>query len=122
MAWGTKKRERFRVASRAPAFSQRTETLFDHDALSRRTCHRRRRLSAGHNSCFVPRVQQAELESEGQKLIDLFRSRSEEDKALLPGLSLSEGRTFFFDNDYRLDLGGRPGPAVMVRSGPYQRR
>ena len=30
-----------------------------------------------------PRVQQAELEAEGQKLIDFFSSRSEQDKALL---------------------------------------
>ena len=39
-----------------------------------------------------PRVQQAELEAEGQKLIDLFSSRSAEDKELLHGCPLSQAR------------------------------
>jgi glyoxylase-like metal-dependent hydrolase (beta-lactamase superfamily II) len=52
-----------------------------------------------------PRVQQAELEAEGQKLIDLFSSRSEEDRALLADHRYLEPG-ILFDSDYRLDLGG----------------
>ena len=51
-----------------------------------------------------PRVQQAELESEGQKLIDLFSSRSEEDKELLQDYRYLKPE-ILFGNDYRLDLG-----------------
>jgi len=51
-----------------------------------------------------PRVQQAELESEGQKLIDIFSSRSEEDKALLQDYRYLRPQ-ILFDSDYRLDLG-----------------
>ncbi|HWU55118.1 MAG TPA: MBL fold metallo-hydrolase [Rhizomicrobium sp.] len=51
-----------------------------------------------------PRVQQAELESEGQKLIDLFASRSEEDKELLQDYRYLQPQ-ILFDSDYRLDLG-----------------
>lgn len=56
-----------------------------------------------------PRVQQAELESEGQKLIDLFSSRSEEDRTLLADYRYLKP-TILFDSDYRLELGG-----VLVR-------
>ena len=52
-----------------------------------------------------PRVQQAELEAEGQKLIDLFSSRSEEDRALLADYRYLKP-TILFDSDYQLDLGG----------------
>jgi len=52
-----------------------------------------------------PRVQQVELESEGQKLIDLFASRSEEDKALLQDYRYLKP-DILFDSEYRLDLGG----------------
>jgi glyoxylase-like metal-dependent hydrolase (beta-lactamase superfamily II) len=52
-----------------------------------------------------PRVQQAELEAEGQKLIDLFSSRSEEDRALLADYHYLKP-DILFDTDYRLDLGG----------------
>lgn len=52
-----------------------------------------------------PRVQQAELESEGQKLIDLFSSRSEEDRTLLADYRYLKP-TILFDSDYRLELGG----------------
>ena len=52
-----------------------------------------------------PRVQQAELEAEGQKLIDLFSNRSEEDRALLQDYRYLKP-TILFDRDYRLDLGG----------------
>ena len=52
-----------------------------------------------------PRVQQAELEAEGQKLIDLFSSRSEEDRALLADYHYLKP-DILFDSDYRLDLGG----------------
>ena len=51
-----------------------------------------------------PRVQQAELEAEGQKLIDLFSSRSEEDKALLTDVRYLKP-AILFDKDYSLDLG-----------------
>ncbi|MBW8708141.1 MAG: MBL fold metallo-hydrolase [Alphaproteobacteria bacterium] len=52
-----------------------------------------------------PRVQQAELEAEGQKLVDLFAGRSPDDKALLQDMHyLKPG--ILFDSDYRLDLGG----------------
>jgi glyoxylase-like metal-dependent hydrolase (beta-lactamase superfamily II) len=52
-----------------------------------------------------PRVQQAELESEGQKLMDSFSSRSQQDKALLQGVRIKPA-DILFDKDYRLDLGG----------------
>jgi glyoxylase-like metal-dependent hydrolase (beta-lactamase superfamily II) len=52
-----------------------------------------------------PRVQQAELEAEGQKLIDLFSSRSEEDRALLQDYRYLKPDVLFGTN-HRLDLGG----------------
>jgi glyoxylase-like metal-dependent hydrolase (beta-lactamase superfamily II) len=52
-----------------------------------------------------PRVQQAELEAEGQKLIDFFSGRSEVDKALLADARIRPA-DILFDKDYRLDLGG----------------
>ncbi|HWY61507.1 MAG TPA: MBL fold metallo-hydrolase [Rhizomicrobium sp.] len=52
-----------------------------------------------------PRVQQAELEAEGQKLIDLFSGRSEQDKALLQDARIRPAN-ILFDKDTRLDLGG----------------
>jgi len=51
-----------------------------------------------------PRLQQAELEAEGQKLIDLFSSRSAEDKALLTDVRYLKP-AILFDKDYSLDLG-----------------
>ena len=52
-----------------------------------------------------PKVQQAELESEGQKLIDFFSGRSEVDKALLADARIRPA-DILFDKEYRLDLGG----------------
>ena len=52
-----------------------------------------------------PRVQQAELEAEGQKLIDFFSQRSPEDKALLEGSQIRPANVIY-ENDYQLDLGG----------------
>jgi glyoxylase-like metal-dependent hydrolase (beta-lactamase superfamily II) len=52
-----------------------------------------------------PKIQQAELEAEGQKLIDFFSSRSEVDKALLADARIRPADTLF-DKEYRLDLGG----------------
>lgn len=52
-----------------------------------------------------PRVQQMELESEGQKLMDVFSNRSEQDRALLQGVRIKPAGVLF-DHDYRLDLGG----------------
>ena len=51
-----------------------------------------------------PRAQQAELEAEGQKLIDLFASRSEEDRTLLANVRYLKP-SILFDRDYSLDLG-----------------
>jgi len=51
-----------------------------------------------------PRVQQAELEEEGQKLIDLFSNRSEQDKTLLADVRYLKPAVLF-DKDYSLDLG-----------------
>lgn len=50
------------------------------------------------------RVQQAELEAEGQAVIDMFSSRSAEDRALLADHRYLKP-SILFDNDYRLDLG-----------------
>jgi glyoxylase-like metal-dependent hydrolase (beta-lactamase superfamily II) len=52
-----------------------------------------------------PQVQQAELEAEGQKLIDFFSSRSPQDKELLADARIRKADTLF-DREYRLDLGG----------------
>ena len=52
-----------------------------------------------------PRAQQTELESEGQKLIDLFSSRSPEDKELLADARINPAN-ILFDATYQLDLGG----------------
>lgn len=52
-----------------------------------------------------PRSQQAELESEGQKLVDLFSSRSEQDKELLKDYR-ARPANMLFDKTYTLDLGG----------------
>ena len=52
-----------------------------------------------------PRVQQAELEAEGQKLIDLFSSRSQEDRTLLADFRYLKPQVLF-DTSYNLDLGG----------------
>jgi glyoxylase-like metal-dependent hydrolase (beta-lactamase superfamily II) len=56
-----------------------------------------------------PRVQQAELEAEGQKLIVLFASRSAEDKTLLADVRYLKPAVLF-DKSYDLDLGD-----VLVR-------
>ena len=52
-----------------------------------------------------PNIQQAELESEGQKLIDLFSSRSPEDKELLADARINPAN-ILFNGSYQLDLGG----------------
>lgn len=52
-----------------------------------------------------PNIQQQELEAEGQKLIDLFSSRSPEDKALLADARINSAN-ILFDGSYQLDLGG----------------
>jgi glyoxylase-like metal-dependent hydrolase (beta-lactamase superfamily II) len=52
-----------------------------------------------------PKSQQAELESEGQKLVDLFSSRSEQDKELLKDYR-ARPADILFDKSYKLDLGG----------------
>lgn len=52
-----------------------------------------------------PNIQQQELEAEGQKLIDLFSSRSPEDKELLADARINPAN-ILFDGSYRLDLGG----------------
>lgn len=52
-----------------------------------------------------PRVQQAELEAEGQKLVDFFSSRSAQDKELLQDYRIRPA-DILFDTAYDLDLGG----------------
>src|SRR5215469_9286055 len=52
-----------------------------------------------------PNIQQEEMESEGQKLIDLFSSRSPEDKELLADARINPAN-ILFDATYQLDLGG----------------
>lgn len=52
-----------------------------------------------------PRVQQQELEAEGQKLIDFFSSRSQQDRDLLQGVQINPAN-ILFDGNYQLDLGG----------------
>jgi glyoxylase-like metal-dependent hydrolase (beta-lactamase superfamily II) len=52
-----------------------------------------------------PNIQQEELESEGQKLIDLFSSRSPEDKELLADARINPAN-ILFNGSYQLDLGG----------------
>ena len=68
-----------------------------------------------------PRAQQAELESEGQKLIDIFAGRSPEDKELLQGMRVSEAR---HPVRYRLPAGSWRGESapVLVRPGAHARR
>lgn len=51
-----------------------------------------------------PRVQQAEMEAEGQKLMDLFSGRSEQDKELLQGVQIKSADVLF-DRSYSVDLG-----------------
>jgi glyoxylase-like metal-dependent hydrolase (beta-lactamase superfamily II) len=52
-----------------------------------------------------PAVQQAELDSEGQRMMDLFSSRSPEMKALLAGVPIRKAQVLY-DRDHVLDLGG----------------
>ena len=52
-----------------------------------------------------PRLQQEEMEAEGQKLIDLFSSRSQQDRDLLQGVRINPAN-ILFDGSYQLDLGG----------------
>ena len=52
-----------------------------------------------------PRPQHEEMEAEGQKLIDLFSSRSEQDRDLLQGARINPAN-ILFDGSYQLDLGG----------------
>ncbi|HEX3756357.1 MAG TPA: MBL fold metallo-hydrolase [Rhizomicrobium sp.] len=52
-----------------------------------------------------PRGQQAELEAEGQKLIDMFSARSAEDRDLLKDARITKAGVLF-DDRYSIDLGG----------------
>jgi glyoxylase-like metal-dependent hydrolase (beta-lactamase superfamily II) len=52
-----------------------------------------------------PRVQQAEMDVEEPKQVEINRSRSEADKALLVGFRIRQA-DILFDKDYTLDLGG----------------
>lgn len=52
-----------------------------------------------------PKLQQAEMEAEGQKLMDVMIARSAADKALLQGVRIRPA-DILFDKDYKLDLGG----------------
>jgi len=63
-----------------------------------------------------PRVQQAELERDGARMLGFFAARSPEMKQLLDGAGVGRADVLF-DRERRLDLGGvhvrliRPGPA-----------
>ena len=52
-----------------------------------------------------PKVQQAELEKEGQRMLDFFGSRSPEMKQLLDGAGVGKADVLF-DREHRVDLGG----------------
>jgi glyoxylase-like metal-dependent hydrolase (beta-lactamase superfamily II) len=52
-----------------------------------------------------PRVQQEEMNTEEPKQVEINRSRSEADKALLEGFHIRQADVLF-DKDYVLDLGG----------------
>ena len=52
-----------------------------------------------------PRVQQAELEKEGPRMLGFFASRSPEMKGLLEGAGVGKAEVLF-DREHRLDLGG----------------
>ena len=52
-----------------------------------------------------PKVQQAELEKEGPRILSFFASRSPEMKQLLDGASVGKADVLF-DREHRLDLGG----------------
>ncbi len=52
-----------------------------------------------------PKVQQAELEKDGQRMLDFFASRSPEMKQLLDGAVVGKADVQF-DREHRLDLGG----------------
>jgi glyoxylase-like metal-dependent hydrolase (beta-lactamase superfamily II) len=54
---------------------------------------------------ILPRVQQQELEAEGQSIIDLFSKRSELNRSLLEGAKIKPADVLF-DNTYTLELGG----------------
>jgi glyoxylase-like metal-dependent hydrolase (beta-lactamase superfamily II) len=52
-----------------------------------------------------PKVQQAELEADGQRMLDLFSSRPGPMKDLLAGAGIGKA-DILFDREHRLDLGG----------------
>ncbi len=52
-----------------------------------------------------PKVQQAELERDGQRMLDFFASRSPEMKQLLDGAGVDKADVLF-DREHGLDLGG----------------
>jgi glyoxylase-like metal-dependent hydrolase (beta-lactamase superfamily II) len=52
-----------------------------------------------------PKVQQAELERDGQRMLDFFSSRSPEMKQLLDGAGVGKADVLF-DREHLLDLGG----------------
>jgi glyoxylase-like metal-dependent hydrolase (beta-lactamase superfamily II) len=52
-----------------------------------------------------PRIQQQELEADGQNMIDMFSKRSESNRALLEGAKVRPADVLF-DGSYILDLGG----------------
>jgi glyoxylase-like metal-dependent hydrolase (beta-lactamase superfamily II) len=62
-----------------------------------------------------PRVQQAELEADGQRMLDLF-SRSPQFKPFLEGASIGKADVLF-DKEHRLDLGGVHARLLLLGGG-----
>ena len=63
-----------------------------------------------------PRVQQAEVDADGARMIDAFRKRSDSYSVLLDGVTTSKADVLF-DNNYDLDLGGGV-KATLLWYGP----
>ncbi len=66
-------------------------------------------------------VQQQEMEQHGQEMIDMFSSRSAQNKELLAGVVLRPPDVTF-DQEATVDLGGVTRPSALVRRSAHQRR
>jgi glyoxylase-like metal-dependent hydrolase (beta-lactamase superfamily II) len=65
------------------------------------------------------RMQQADVDADGKRYIDMFASRSEQMKTLLEGAAIGTA-TVLFDDEYSLDLGGVT--VRMLAIGPAHTR
>ncbi len=91
--------------------TREVEKLSKNHVLYLTTTHYHPEHAAGEPG-FPPRtilirnaVQQQEMEANGQQMIDLFKSRSAQNKELLDGVVLRKP-DIIFDNQMKLDLGG----------------